>query len=119
MWYLCFPELAAIEAILDHIASSIGPLSGENSALSDTYAKACQAIHVDPSDAKAYFVRGLILKGDGYHAEALADFRQVLRIEPRHARAWLMISEVLTALHEYDGAKIARHSALEIDPSLT
>jgi tetratricopeptide (TPR) repeat protein len=120
MWYLFFPELAAIELLLTWLASSdSGFLSGKNSALVDAYAEASQAIQHDPLDANAHFIRGLILKGDGDYAEALGDIRAVVRIEPRHARAWLMISEVLTALREYDEAKTARQKALEIDPSLS
>src|SRR5262249_3538082 len=119
MWYLFFPELAAIGALLTWLASSdSGLLSGKNSALVDAYANASQAIQDNPLDANAYFVRGLILKSDGDYTEALGDFREVLKIEPRHARAWLMLSEVLTALREYDEAKITRQKALEIDPSL-
>ena len=42
----------------------------------------------------------------------------MLRREPGHARAWLLLSEVLVSLGEYDWARAARRRALELDPSL-
>jgi tetratricopeptide (TPR) repeat protein len=81
-------------------------------------AQAFLRVHDEHSKSEAFFLRGLVNRKEGRYAEAAADFREVLAINPRHARAWLMLSEVLVNVNEYEQARLARQKALELDPSL-
>jgi tetratricopeptide (TPR) repeat protein len=92
--------------------------TGDPPELVEVYEKACAAIEENPNDAQAHFVRGVVCQGKCWYEAALADFAVVLRLEPRHARAWLLASEVLSALGKYEQAQTARQKALEIDPQV-
>jgi tetratricopeptide (TPR) repeat protein len=83
------------------------------------YANATETIKTNPADKQAYFVRGLACKSRGHFPEALADFCEVLRLDRDHARAWLMLSEVLVSMGQYDVARKARTHALELDSTLS
>ena len=111
-----FPELALFDSVVKRVAHELR--GGDTPELAEAYSNASQAIQGNPFDGEAYFTRGLANRGQGRDAEALADFCKVLRIDPRHAKAWLMVSEVLIGLGEYDLARTARINALELDPSL-
>lgn len=91
---------------------------GNTKDLDDIYANATAAIELNPDDVNAYFRRAVVCQTRGYHEQALADFAEVLRRDRNNARAWLLTSEVLCKLGEYDRAKSARAQALALDPSL-
>src|SRR5437870_3730708 len=59
------------------------------------FANATQAIEDNPSDSRAYFVRAVISQARRHHQRALADLREVFRLDPGSARAWMLLSEVL------------------------
>lgn len=82
------------------------------------YANATQAIETDPSNAECYFLRAVITQARGKHPHALADVREALRLQPDMARAWLLLSEVLVSLNEFEYGRNARLKALELEPSL-
>src|ERR1700722_1986486 len=86
--------------------------------LSRAYDAATQAVETDPTDAGAYYLRAVVCQQKRWYAEALADFGEVVRLHPDHAKAWLLISEILTSLGEYDKAKTARRQAQELDPNV-
>ena len=87
--------------------------TGDPPELSEVYESASENIAADPSDLQAYFTRGVVCQ-----SKALADLTEVLRRDPLHARAWLLTSEVLAALGEYEKAPAAREQALQQDSSL-
>jgi tetratricopeptide (TPR) repeat protein len=82
------------------------------------YESASAAIEENPDDVQAHFMRGVICQGKCYYEAALADFGMVVRLEPRHARAWLLAGEVFHALGKHEQAQTARQQALAIDPSV-
>src|SRR6266849_7234344 len=75
------------------------------------------ALVKDPSNIEAHFPRGFVYRCKGLYAQALSDFREVIRLQPKHAHAWLLSSEVLFHLREYGQANAARRKALELDPA--
>jgi tetratricopeptide (TPR) repeat protein len=104
---------------LPNSSSAPGYLTGETPDLSKAYAAACRTLAEDPSNIAAYFTRGVVCQGQRRYAEALADFTEVLRRDRGHARAWLLVSEVLASLGAFDKAKTARQEALGLDPNLS
>jgi tetratricopeptide (TPR) repeat protein len=92
--------------------------TGDPPELSRVYEEATQSLARDPSDVQAYFRRGVVCQSKGWYPQAVADFREVLRRDGRHARAWLLLSEVLTSLGEYEQAKVAREQVRALDPDL-
>jgi tetratricopeptide (TPR) repeat protein len=86
--------------------------------LKKTYDAACEALRRKPTNIQALFTRGVLCRTIGWYPEALADFAKVIRLEPKHARAWLYFSEVLANLGEHEKSDTARKKALELDPDL-
>jgi tetratricopeptide (TPR) repeat protein len=114
-----FPDLLSL---VDDLIP-IGPfgdqwITREPPEFQAAHAQATAAIEANPADKDAFFLRGLACKSRGHFAEAFADFCEVLRLDPDHAKAWLMLSEVLVSLGRYDVAKTAREQALQRDPTL-
>jgi Flp pilus assembly protein TadD len=77
-----------------------------------------ELIESRPADAEGYFICGTALHALGNYRHAADDFEEAVRLQPRHARAWLLLSEVLAKLGEVDRAMRARQHALELEPSL-
>ncbi|MBY0528525.1 MAG: tetratricopeptide repeat protein [Gemmataceae bacterium] len=92
--------------------------TGDPPELIQAFDIACGRLETNPDDVDARFMRGVVCQSKRWYEPALADFSAVLRKQPRHARAWLLVGEVLTALGEYDKAKVARQTALEIHPGV-
>jgi tetratricopeptide (TPR) repeat protein len=109
---------STVFAGLTDIDVGAGFSTGDPPELSQVYEAASQTIAADPANVKAYFTRGVVCQSKRWYPQALADFHEVLRRDSRHARAWLLMAEVLTNLGEYDKAKTARAQALALDPSL-
>jgi tetratricopeptide (TPR) repeat protein len=92
--------------------------TGDPPELARIYEAASETIENDPSNVDAYFQRGVICQSKRWYGQAFRDFSEVLRRRPGHARAWLLLSEVLASLGHYDSAKQARQEALALDTSL-
>jgi tetratricopeptide (TPR) repeat protein len=89
---------------LPGIDGEVGFSTGDPPELSQVYESASQTIAADPSNVQAYFTRGVVCQSKRWYPQALADFHEVLRRDAHHARAWLLMAEVLTNLGEYDKA---------------
>ena len=107
--------------VLDAVADSVWDWKqrfspGDPPEFLAIYESASATIANDPTNAPAHFQRGVICQSKGWHDHALADFVAVVRQQPEHARAWLLMAEVLSSLGEPDKARLIRQHAL--DPSL-
>lgn len=99
-------------------AATVASLRGDAPELAAVYDAASAAIEENPNHVLAHFQRGVICQSRGWHDIALSSFAVVLRLDPKHARAWLLSSEVLAALGLHEQAQTARQRALEIDPGV-
>jgi tetratricopeptide (TPR) repeat protein len=81
------------------------------------FESASEILAKDPSNIEAYFMRGYVYGCKGLYAEALSDFQEVISLQPEHAQAWLLSSEVLFHFGEHDQAKAARLKARELNPA--
>jgi tetratricopeptide (TPR) repeat protein len=86
--------------------------------LQKAYEAASETLTIDARNTAAHFTRGVICQSKGWHAQALADFVDVIQRQPDHARAWMLSSEALDNLGDYERARVARQRALELDPTL-
>ena len=102
--------------LLDQFVPSFS--TGDPPEFAAIYQSASQALAEDPSNIQAHFQRGVVCQSKQWYPQALADFVEVVRKDPQHARAWLLMSEVLAQLGHYDKAKEVRQQAIELDPSL-
>jgi tetratricopeptide (TPR) repeat protein len=114
--------------VLELVAQAVGeyPLQSEHSfstgdppEFEEIFDSATQTIAEDPNNAQAYFARGVVCQSKGWHPDAVADFVEVVKLDPKNARAWLLMSEVLSSMGESEKSKVARQQALEIDPSVS
>lgn len=121
MDYLSFLDLVELGLLFDGFGIDIDVPFGRANGGPPPELKAAlegltEQIEANPHNAQALFRRGAVCQGLGHPAEAYADLSACLRVEPKNARAWLLMSECLAALRMYDQAKMARQQALEIDP---
>src|SRR5215471_17226838 len=93
--------------------------AGDPPEFEEIFESATKTLEEDPGNAQAYFARGVICQSKGWYPQALADFVDVVKLDPKHARAWLLMSEVLAYMGEVDKSKLARQQALEIDPAVS
>lgn len=77
-----------------------------------------ELIAIEPREPKGYFIRGMTLHMLGNCHAAIDDLRETIRLQPDHARAWLLLSEAYFNGGEYNQAREARQRALELDSSL-
>lgn len=102
-------------------SASISPptfSTGDPPELQRIFESATETLEQDPANVEARFQRGVVCQSKGWLKQAVADFVEVLRRQPDHARAWLLLSEVLNKVGEHDKASAARKRALELDPAL-
>lgn len=92
--------------------------SGVSPDLERVYEETTAALEANPHDVEARFKRGVVCQSKCCYREAIADFSEVLRHQPDHARAWLLLSEVLSNIGEHERAAKARQQAIELDPTL-
>ena len=111
-------EIAGVPVVGDMIHPAPVLSTGDPPEFIQIYKEATQAIEDDPSNIQAYFTRGVVCQSKGWLQQALADFVAVVKIDERHARAWLLMSEVLRDLGKVEQAGMARQQAMEIDPTL-
>jgi len=113
-----------LEKILDQSVPTSTWKSGESLSpnpapeLEQAYEKAGETLAADPRNIAALFQRAVVCRTKGWYPQALAHFREVLRLEPKNARAWLLSSEVLDNLGYHHKAQELRQVALELDPAL-
>src|SRR5262245_9261969 len=74
---------------------SAGFSTGDPPEFEEIFESATQTIEDDPRNVQAYFARAVVSQSKRWYPQALADFVEVVKIEPKHARAWLLMSEVL------------------------
>lgn len=86
--------------------------------LQEAYDRASRVIEEDPDNLEAFFMRGVVCQSKKWYEQALADFGEVVRLDPNHARAWLLVSEVMHSLGEFDKSRTIRQHALELDPTI-
>jgi len=85
----------------------------------EIYDLASLVIDKDPSQAQAWFLRGVACQAMQCHEEALADLTEAIRLDPAHARARLLRSEIHFRLGDDEQGMLDRQRALELDPSLS
>jgi Flp pilus assembly protein TadD len=78
------------------------------------YEQASRTLSSDPTNVKARFERGVACRILRRFPQARADLEEVVRSEPAHAGAWVLLAEVLDNLGERDRAEGARKRALEL-----
>ncbi len=66
--------------------------------------------------AQAYLQRGLDLYAQGNLVKARLEFKNVLQIDPRNARAWFMLGQIEERQENRSGAYDAYTRAVELDP---
>jgi Flp pilus assembly protein TadD len=71
----------------------------------------------DPNDVGAYLTRGIDLWDEGSHADALAEFRRVVEVEPGHYEAWAWLAFTEMTLGNMEAARAGLARALRIDPN--
>jgi len=76
------------------------------------------AVTAYPDDPAGFYLRGVVNQSRGRRGAALVDFAAVVRLDPGHALGWLMLSEVLAAVGEYDRARAARAEAVRLDSTV-
>jgi tetratricopeptide (TPR) repeat protein len=89
-----------------------------NQELQAAYRSACEILAKEPRNVPALLERALVCRAKGRYGQALADFHEVIRLDPKNGPAWLYISEVLANLGEHDKAREERKVALQINPQL-
>lgn len=112
------PEAALLSGLLETTLPLAGFPIGDAPDLEEVYKSATARLEENPDDVEAYFRRGVVCQSKVWSKRALADFLEVLKRQPEHARAWLLLSEVLSKLNQPDPAREARKRALELDPAL-
>ncbi len=77
-----------------------------------------KAIEEDPNSADAYYERGFFYIQHDEELNAIDDFTQAIKRNPKLARAFLMRSRAYEALGETDRSKKDREEALRLDPNI-
>ena len=67
--------------------------------------------------AQAYLDKGLALYAEGNLVKARLEFRNVLQISPRDARAWFMLGQIAEREQDWEGGLGSYSRAVEFDPS--
>lgn len=123
------PEFLGVAELLAYAGLGAAELASDvtgRSAFSDggeafyrtMYGAMSAVIEKTPSNAQAWFLRGIAAQGNQWHEEALANLTEAIRLDPQHAKAYLVRSEVLASLGRYDMARADRADALAIDPKV-
>ena len=76
-----------------------------------------EAIHLDPSLARAHHDLGLALRGKGQLAEAVTELREAVRLDPKDGTAHADLGDALQEHGDLDGALTAYQTALALVPS--
>jgi lipoprotein NlpI len=80
-----------------------------NGKLDEALALVNKAIEREPKNPKTHFLRAALYESDRQHAKAIADYTEVLRLEPRASQAWqnrgnehFLIGKFKEAVADYD-----------------
>lgn len=76
-----------------------------------------QSIRLDPTDARAWNLKGIALMAMSRCEEAIRCFDVAIALDPLFAAAWNNKAEALYATGNYDEANAACDRAIQIDPS--
>jgi tetratricopeptide (TPR) repeat protein len=98
-----------------------GPLNLARTALQDgnlgvAYRHLQRSEEIDPGNAQAAWVWGLVLQEDGRYEQAVAAFRRVLDIFPDDRAAWRNLGRTYYLDGRFDEALTAFDEVLRIDP---
>jgi len=108
-------EKAAFGRVLVLLDSSAALLAKGDVAAA--IAQRREAVAIGPAFADAYYELGLALREtDGGRMEAEAAFRQAAALDPKHARAFAALAQLLDARSDAAGARAARARASALAP---
>ena len=79
-------------------------------------AEARRAVALDPGDAGNRWVLGIILGHEGRWADSDAEFEATFKLDPNHADAWAMRSDLLTMNGQSTEAIDHVRRALRLNP---
>src|SRR5580658_10593087 len=72
----------------------------------------------DPQKAKAkYLAAGQNYMKNGKYGDAVIEFRNALRIDPRFVDAYYQLAQADLAQHDWNGAYASLQKAIELDPT--
>jgi TolB-like protein len=75
-----------------------------------------KALKLNPNDAGNYWIRGYVLAHVGRWAESEAEFSKTLEMEPNHADAWAILSDLTTLGGRPEQAIEQLHRAFRLNP---
>lgn len=75
-----------------------------------------RVVALDPLYAEGRRLRGIQLSAMGRRADAIAELREAVRLEPQIAFFRYALASALMDVREYDAALVELHRALELDP---
>jgi adenylate cyclase len=80
------------------------------------YEAASRALALDPHNARAYSVLGLLQMTDSRHDEAIASAQKSISLDPNNAGAYTYLATVLTYAGRHTEALAAMETALRLNP---
>ncbi len=75
-----------------------------------------RVILIEPELAEAWYRRGALFYRDGKFDEAIKDFEEAIRYEPRHFEAWLGLAVIFEAIENRSAALEAYRRVIAIHP---
>ena len=75
-----------------------------------------QAITIEPSNAQAWYILGLVQHGGNETEAALASFKQVVKLDPHDADSYYFEGLCYQELKQFDEAAASLEQALKVDP---
>ncbi|MFQ5786030.1 MAG: tetratricopeptide repeat protein, partial [Alphaproteobacteria bacterium] len=85
-------------------------------ALTRAYEAASRALALDPDNARAYSVLGIIQIVDGRHDNAIDSVRKAVSLDPNDAEAYTYLASVLTYAGRHSEALAAMETAFRLNP---
>lgn len=86
---------------------------GEHEA---AYEKLLHAVAAEPENANAHFNLGDLLYSSGLYADAAESYQSGLRHQSDSAEGWFVLGNCFAQMEVWEGAKLAYHQALQLDP---
>lgn len=86
---------------------------GEHEA---AYEKLLHAVAAEPENVNAHFNLGDLLYASGLYADAAESYQNGLRHQADSAEGWFVLGNCFAQMEVWEGAKLAYHQALQIDP---
>ena len=82
-------------------------------------ADANKALELNPQDANALNVRGLVNKTNKNFAAAIKDFTEAIRLEPSNPKAYFNRSGSYAAMNDMEKAMVDINKAIELAPTVS